>query len=336
MGLVELALLPMSIINSFVEDLADLATGRLTPEELAAKYELRWEDAQAFAQAVWEHPGDVAIAIGKGILDWDTWADDPGKAIGHLIPDIVLTIATLGGGAAAAGAERAGTGVVRGAEGAAEALTALNRLDDLAALNRLDDLADLNRLDDLDGLADLNRLDDLGLEKGGDEWAQAVNEAYPDLSPQGAKGLWDYTTNDGYETMNGALRSPATFAPDDLAIAQERIAMVDRGLAELPAQPGTTFRGTNLPESVLDDYRVGNVVSDNAYWSTSTDVAEAQRFRGSGNALFEIEGQTGRDIARLSEYPTESEVLFGHGTRFEVIEATDMGTYTKYVLQEVP
>jgi len=31
-----------------------------------------------------------------------------------------------------------------------------------------------------------------------------------------------------------------------------------------------------------------------------------------------------------------SEVLFGHGTKFEVLEVTDMGTYTKYVLKEVP
>lgn len=350
-GLVKLAMLPQAILAGLIDDIAALATGRLTVDELAMKYQLKAEDAQAFAQAVWEHPGDVALAIGKGILDWDTWADDPAKAIGHLIPDIVLTIATLGGGAAAAGAERGAVGVARGAEGAAEGLAVLNKLDDLAdlgklgklddltdlgKLGKLDDLGDLSKLGKLDDLGDLSKLDDIHVPKGSDEWAEAVHQAYPDVSPQGAKGLWDYTTNDGYTTMNTALRSPSTMTADDLAVAKERIAMVDRGLTELPAQPGTSFRGTNLPADVVKEYQVGNVVSDKAFLSSSTDVVKAQEFQGSGNALIEIQGTSGREISKLSQFPSESEVLFGHGTKFEVLEVTDMGTYTKYVLKEVP
>ena len=39
--------------------------------------------------------------IGKGVLDWDTWADNPARALGHLVPDIVMAVATAGTGTAA-------------------------------------------------------------------------------------------------------------------------------------------------------------------------------------------------------------------------------------------
>ena len=44
------------------------------------------------------------VEFGKALLDWDTWQESPGRAIGHLLPDLLLTLATAGGGAAARGA----------------------------------------------------------------------------------------------------------------------------------------------------------------------------------------------------------------------------------------
>lgn len=143
-GMVQLAMLPQQQLMGFLDDIAALATGRLTVDELAMKYRIQAEDAANFAKMVWEHPGDVAIAIGKGILDWDTWSDDPAKAIGHLIPDIILTIATAGAGKVAGSADD----VARGVQGAARAASHLDDLGDLArvdsrlpgATRRLDDL----------------------------------------------------------------------------------------------------------------------------------------------------------------------------------------------------
>jgi hypothetical protein len=43
--------------------------------------------------------------FGKAVLDWDTWQDDPARAIGHLVPDLLLAVATGGAGGAARGAE---------------------------------------------------------------------------------------------------------------------------------------------------------------------------------------------------------------------------------------
>jgi hypothetical protein len=137
--------------------------------------------------------------------------------------------------------------------------------------------------------------------------------------------------------MNTALRDPGSFSAHELQKAQERIAAVNHGLSELPPHPGTTYRGTRIPESMLDDYKVGHVVSDPAFWSTSESEAVAQSFRGGGNALFEVHGMTGRDVVQLSRYgSSEAEVLFRSGTRFEILDKINMGNYTKYVVREVP
>lgn len=49
------------------------------------------------AQFAVQHPGDFA----KAVVDWDTWKQNPARAIGHLVPDIALAVATGGAGAAA-------------------------------------------------------------------------------------------------------------------------------------------------------------------------------------------------------------------------------------------
>ncbi len=323
----KLAILPMTLLNDLTSDLAALATGELTPEELATKYQLKAEDAQALFTAIKDHPGDVAIALGKGILDWDTWADDPAKAIGHLIPDIVITIATLGAGGAAAGAERGATGIVRGADAAEDLTGAASKLDDLGDLSKVD-----SRLQLKDPLPDLS---DITHPKGSPEWAQEVNRRYPELSPEGAQGIYDYTTGDGYQTMNKAARSPGELSPSELAAAQQRIARTDEGLRQLPTQAGTTFRGTDLPGFLAKDYRIGSTIRDPAFVSTSTDAAVAQQFRGDGNALVEIQGQSGRAVEKLSHYGDEGEILYPRGIEFRVMDVREMGNYRYYVVKEL-
>lgn len=187
-GLAKLAMLPITQLQDLIGDIADLATGRLTPAELAAKYQLKAEDAAAFAKAVWEHPGDVALAIGKGILDWDTWADDPGKAIGHLIPQIVLTIATLGGGAAAVGVEDAAVAAERAAVGMEEGAAAVE--DVARGASMLDDLGDLSRLGDEGGAL----ADDLAREPFVPDLDQMTNAEKADLfgidNPTQGQRVW--------------------------------------------------------------------------------------------------------------------------------------------------
>jgi hypothetical protein len=100
--------------------------------------------AQGIYTGLTTDPIGFGKELGKSLLDWDTWADDPARAIGHLVPDAVAAVATAGTGALA----------TRGAKGG------MDILDGLSDLNRLDNLSDLRHLDDLDHLDDLNRLDE--------------------------------------------------------------------------------------------------------------------------------------------------------------------------------
>lgn len=127
-------MMPFSPIN-LVDDTWRLATGDLTPEELLTRYELSLDQAHAMVGALRDDPVEFGKALGKGLLDWDTWADDPARALGHLAPDAVAAVLTAG----AAGAATRGAGAV---DDVADGLRALDRMGDagdLARLGRLDD-----------------------------------------------------------------------------------------------------------------------------------------------------------------------------------------------------
>lgn len=160
-----LTMVPFSPVN-MVMDAYKLATGDLTPEELMKKYELSAENAWEMAKGIYTglttDPIGFGKELGKALLDWDTWADDPARAIGHLVPDAVIAVATAGTGALAS----------RGAKGG------LDAIDALGDLNRLDNLADLGKLDRFDELTGLRRLDDLP-----DDLRNLVNKPIDELSP---------------------------------------------------------------------------------------------------------------------------------------------------------
>ena len=160
-----LTMVPFSPVN-MVMDAYKLATGDLTPEELMKKYELSAENAWDMAKGIYTglttDPIGFGKELGKSLLDWDTWADDPARAIGHLVPDAIVAVATAGTGALA----------TRGAKGG------LDAIDALGDLNRLDELADLGKLDNLDELSDLRRLDNLP-----DDLRNLIDKPVGDLTP---------------------------------------------------------------------------------------------------------------------------------------------------------
>lgn len=176
-----LTMVPFSPVN-LVIDSYKLATGDLTPEELMTKYELSAENAWTMAQGIYTglttDPVGFGKELGKSLLDWDTWADDPARAIGHLVPDAVAAVATAGTGALA----------TRGVKGGMDAL------DGLSDLARLDDLADLRHLDDLGGPGGLggpNRFD--GPPERMFEW---------DTGASGARPLGDQLERPSYSASN--------------------------------------------------------------------------------------------------------------------------------------
>ena len=138
--------------------------------------------------------------------------------------------------------------------------------------------------------------------------------------------LYGYTTNEGYPMVNNALRGQAELTPEIQAFADHATNALDK----LPSYKGITYRGAMLPENVLMENQVGNVVSDPAFMSTD------QKVPFSGDTTIKINGKTGKPIDFLSEYKgTETEVLFKPGTKFEVVERVDSGGKTALTYKEL-
>jgi len=334
-----LTMVPFSPVNMVI-DSYKLATGDLTPEELMTKYELSAESAWDMATGIYTglttDPIGFGKELGKSLLDWDTWADDPARAIGHLVPDAVVAVATAGTGALATRGAKGGIDILDG-------LADLNKLDNLSDLTKLDNLADLNKLDNLADLTKFDNvvegpqgtwrhLDDPGL----DPWLDEVTQAHPELDRDGVRGIWDYTTDNGYDTMNNAMRGDG---PIDPAV-QNRIDATNRGLDQLPDHEGTTYRGTNLPDSVVDRISNGGNLSDGAFTSSSTNPNVAEGFMNLGKdnpTRITIDGHSGSNVGPFSAAKSEAEILFRGGTEFEVLSNTvGPDGIRQLVVREIP
>jgi len=167
-----------------------------------------------------------------------------------------------------------------------------------------------------DGSVDPDRLD---------EWAQAVSDEYPGLTPSDVKGVYDYTTNPGYEAMNPFLRGHTQPDPADLPGLHDRITDTSSGIANLPAEPGRTYRGVTLNDDFLNTFQPGQKWHDDSFMSTSKDGSTADDFakeafaKGEVPGIVTVDGLNGSDVTALSRYRNEGEVLYQRGTEFEVV-----------------
>lgn len=83
----------------------------LTTEELKMQFQLDGEMLEQAWDAAKADPLEFGKQLGKGMLDWDTWADNPARAVGHLLPDIVAAILTGGTAGAASRGLRIGASI---------------------------------------------------------------------------------------------------------------------------------------------------------------------------------------------------------------------------------
>ena len=302
-------MLPFSPAN-LIQDAWKLTTGDLTVEELRKTYELDLETVEGMWNALQDDPVEFGKNLGKGLLDWDTWADDPARALGHLVPDAVVAVATAGTGTAAT----RGAGSI---DDLVDGMRAIDRMEDAASLRHLDDLGDLNRLDDL---RDLGHLDDLGGADHLDDLGGAGHLDNTGFGPDDAAAIDDYTGNNYYNDLNAHLRGLPTSGQYTASELDRLANQVSAALDRLPSYEGETLRGTNLPNSVLDGIQPGSQYSDGAFSSSSLSERVAQTFRGDGNTMFHIDGHSGHDVQGYSHYGTgEAEILFDRGTEFQVL-----------------
>ncbi|BDT96263.1 hypothetical protein IFM12275_62390 [Nocardia sputorum] len=136
------------------------------------------------------------------------------------------------------------------------------------------------------------------------------------LTQKDLDALADYT-GPGYADLNRALREGTMDASQ-----KARIDAINEALAKLPDHNGVVYRGTTLPQSVIDDYKVGEVVTEKAFTSTSSSASTAFP----GNVEFTIVSKTGKDVAPYSTVEAmgvkENEILFRSGTNFEILTKT--------------
>jgi uncharacterized protein YukE len=124
-------------------------------------------------------------------------------------------------------------------------------------------------------------------------------------------------TGSGYADLNDALRSNVLDASQ-----HARVEALNNALGKLPPYEGPVIRGTNLPPETLAQYRPGEIITEDAFLSTTTDPAVARSPGFAGNVEFRIMSSTGRDVTSVSMFPDEQEILFPSGTSFYVVSKT--------------
>lgn len=122
-----------------------------------------------------------------------------------------------------------------------------------------------------------------------------------------------YYTGSGYANINAALRSEEK-TPEAKAFKE----ILNKGLSKLKKFEGEVMRGASMPDSVLESYQVGAVVTHPSFTSTSKSVGF------SGAQQFFIKSKKGHYIAPISGSPGEEEVLFSADSKFKVLKVEPM------------
>jgi uncharacterized protein len=116
-------------------------------------------------------------------------------------------------------------------------------------------------------------------------------------------------TDGGYSAVNKALRSGSWSAAQHVYVK-----MVNKALAAMPTFTGVVQRGSTLPSETQALYKVGHVVEERAFTSTSASNPFG------GNTRFKITaiGKRSSHVKKLSHHGHEDEVLFQARTFFKV------------------
>ncbi|MCQ2736605.1 MAG: ADP-ribosyltransferase domain-containing protein [bacterium] len=141
----------------------------------------------------------------------------------------------------------------------------------------------------------------------------AVEETSMTLAQKTA--LFAYT-GDTYTVMNTALR---THDEQKVALMRPLIDKTVEALATLPSHSGRVYRGGEMPQSFFDEHKPGARVTYSAFTSTSSNPGTAY----GGNTQLIIDtadhDSAGKEVSKLSMFPSENEILFPPDTDFIAI-----------------
>lgn len=134
----------------------------------------------------------------------------------------------------------------------------------------------------------------------------------------------DYSTS-AYHCMNAYLRQKGQSNKD----IDKYIQTLNQALDKLPNYEGIVIRGALLPEKIEAQHTKGNIVTYEAFTSTSTGEALW------GQDRFIIFSKTGKPIMGLSSLADENEILFKSGTKFKILEVMQDKHRKVFIMKEV-
>lgn len=160
------------------------------------------------------------------------------------------------------------------------------------------------------------------------------NQNYAIKRPEELAALRFYS-GDGYKQINRYLRGiePDEFKEkerelgwnysDSVKDYEDHISFINNALSRLPNYSGKVFRGTPLEKRFLEQYKLGELVKEKAFLSSSISKEAAKSFASSSFSskllvFFIIDSKRGKKIADYAKYSYESEILFPNNTVFRV------------------
>eukprot|EP00997_Jenningsia_sp_PLL12_P003383 NODE_1630_length_1108_cov_114.456091_g1332_i0.p1 GENE.NODE_1630_length_1108_cov_114.456091_g1332_i0~~NODE_1630_length_1108_cov_114.456091_g1332_i0.p1 ORF type:complete len:271 (+),score=73.13 NODE_1630_length_1108_cov_114.456091_g1332_i0:244-1056(+) len=158
------------------------------------------------------------------------------------------------------------------------------------------------------------------LQEGVSKWHELERQQRNVVGPVHFFALFIYTcelTEEGsdqiYGAMNACMRNNDK---EGIEFWRPLIYYINTAMWQLPRYEGCLYRGINL---LFDEtqYRTGANIVWPAFSSASRERSVAEVFAsGTEGTLFFLNGQTCRDIAIFSRFPSEGEVLFHPNTNF--------------------
>ncbi|MEG3843175.1 ADP-ribosyltransferase domain-containing protein [Microcoleus sp. herbarium14] len=164
------------------------------------------------------------------------------------------------------------------------------------------------------------------------------------LWPEEMAALIFYSSDNGYKQINSLLRGHLKEFEKNLYDWQtleqakndylEQARFAAGALNALPNYKLLAFRQTTLSADQIAKYKVGEIVTEHGFTSTSTGIVESEKFQG--NVRYTILSQTGKLIQEYAKHPNEKEVLFRPGSKFKVLSVEEKEGKTFIRMMETP
>jgi hypothetical protein len=134
-----------------------------------------------------------------------------------------------------------------------------------------------------------------------------------ELSGKERSAVRQYTAC-AYTKINGQLRKGTGFSRE----VKTQVRLILSAMRKRPVHRDTVYRGSVLPQSVMDELHPGATFCDRGFMST-TKIEKVAFISMEGSVKFVIESKTGVDISSISSLKHEAEVLFRPGTKFKIL-----------------